>query len=190
MQRYASSESATLMVGAIVFPGLLVFTSLTLARILLASRLTIKLSTHLAHSDYIFGRKAGQPESCTHLLLFLQSPDELWKRIEGNKERDWYNASVAYWDRQEATFNGVLGGYGHVSEPDISESRKFLMKAMRRPLQEAAARQRKLTAIGETARHSYSSVCLTAYAITRSLRHFVILRLQQNWWSHAAKESP
>ncbi len=78
----------------------------------------------------------------------MHSPEELWKSIESDKERDWYSASVEYWDRQEASFNGVLGGYGHVSEPDVAESRKFLLKAMAGPIREVAARQRKLTAIG------------------------------------------
>ena len=35
---------------------------------------------------------------------------------------------MSYWDSQEASVNGVLGGYGHVSEDDITESRKFLFK--------------------------------------------------------------
>lgn len=56
---------------------------------------------------------------------------------------------MEYWDKQEASFDGVLGGYGHVSEPDIAESRKFLLKAMAGPLRQAAARHRKLAAIGE-----------------------------------------
>ena len=63
-------------------------------------------------------------------------------------DRDWYSASVQYWDNQEATFDGVLGGYGHVSEPDIAESRRFLLKALAGPLREAAAGQRQLVAIG------------------------------------------
>lgn len=78
----------------------------------------------------------------------LESPEELWKSIEDNKERDWYNQSVAYWDKQEASYNGVLGGFEHVSEPDIAESRKFLLKALAGPLEQAAAKNRKLVAIG------------------------------------------
>ena len=35
---------------------------------------------------------------------------------------------MSYWDCQEASVNGVLGGYGHVSDDDITESRKFLFK--------------------------------------------------------------
>jgi hypothetical protein len=78
----------------------------------------------------------------------LNCPEDLWKIIEDHKERDWYSASVAYWDKQEASYDGVLGGYGHVSEPDIAESRKFLMKALAGPLEQSAAKKRRLIAIG------------------------------------------
>ena len=58
-------------------------------------------------------------------------PEALWSELanapEGTQER-WYNKAVAYWDSQEASVNGVLGGYGHVSDDDITESRKFLLK--------------------------------------------------------------
>ena len=58
-------------------------------------------------------------------------PEALWSELanapEGTQER-WYNKAVAYWDSQEASVNGVLGGYGHVSDDDITESRKFLFK--------------------------------------------------------------
>ena len=40
--------------------------------------------------------------------------------------------AVAYWDGQEASDNGVLGGYGHLSGPDVRDSRAFLKK-VRRP---------------------------------------------------------
>ena len=102
----------------------------------------------------------------------MHSPENLWKSIESSKDRDWYSASVEYWDKQEASFNGVLGGYGHVSEPDIAESRNFLLKAMAGPMREAAAKRRKLTAIGRSvgniiphknfqwANFSISAVCI------------------------------
>lgn len=33
-----------------------------------------------------------------------------------------------YWDQQEASVNGVLGGYGHLSTADVRDSRAFLRK--------------------------------------------------------------
>jgi len=37
-------------------------------------------------------------------------------------------AVLQYWDRQEASVDGVLGGFGHVSDADIDGSRRFLLK--------------------------------------------------------------
>ncbi len=36
--------------------------------------------------------------------------------------------AVDYWDQQEASVNGVLGGYGHLSVTDVRDSRAFLCK--------------------------------------------------------------
>jgi hypothetical protein len=40
----------------------------------------------------------------------------------------WYTKAVDYWDKQDASDNGVLGGYGHLSGPDVRDSRAFLHK--------------------------------------------------------------
>ena len=40
----------------------------------------------------------------------------------------WYTKAVDYWDKQDASDNGVLGGYGHLSDPDVRDSRAFLQK--------------------------------------------------------------
>lgn len=69
--------------------------------------------------------------------------------MEETKGKSWYGAAVQYWDKQEASYDGVLGGYGHVSEADISESEKFLNKAFAKQLGEAAAKKQKLVAVGE-----------------------------------------
>jgi hypothetical protein len=46
----------------------------------------------------------------------------------------WYTTAVDYWDRQEASVNGVLGGYGHLTSPDVRDSRAFLKKVGRQPM--------------------------------------------------------
>jgi hypothetical protein len=46
-------------------------------------------------------------------------------KLSGSKE-DWYGHSVDYWNKQEASVNGVLGGYGDCSGIDIEISKKFL----------------------------------------------------------------
>ena len=38
------------------------------------------------------------------------TPQELWAKVAVDKENGWYGAAVAYWDRQEASYDGVLGG--------------------------------------------------------------------------------
>ena len=38
---------------------------------------------------------------------------------------------MSYWDRQEASDNGVLGGFGHLTTADVRDSRAFLRKARR-----------------------------------------------------------
>ena len=42
----------------------------------------------------------------------------------------WYSDAVAYWDAQEPSDNGVLGGHGHLSKIDIQDSESFLLKVM------------------------------------------------------------
>eukprot|EP00927_Polykrikos_kofoidii_P049651 TRINITY_DN43686_c0_g1_i1.p1 TRINITY_DN43686_c0_g1~~TRINITY_DN43686_c0_g1_i1.p1 ORF type:complete len:258 (+),score=43.00 TRINITY_DN43686_c0_g1_i1:63-776(+) len=55
-------------------------------------------------------------------------PNEFWKKeLSGpNGEKSWYAKGEAYWDNQEASVNGVLGGFGCTSEPDVRESKQFL----------------------------------------------------------------
>lgn len=59
-----------------------------------------------------------------------KSPTELWsntKDADGTHET-WYKKAVQYWDQQEASYDGVLGGYGHVSDADVADSRQLLLK--------------------------------------------------------------
>lgn len=68
------------------------------------------------------------------MLQVYDQPDTLWKELASvpdGTQQSWYNKAVSYWDTQEASVNGVLGGYGHVSDDDIIESRKFLFKVSR-----------------------------------------------------------
>ena len=65
---------------------------------------------------------------------------------------------MSYWDEQEASYDGVLGGYGHVSGADIEESDKFLKKAIATQLSEAKSGSRQLVALGESRAASLSSI--------------------------------
>ena len=103
-----------------------------------------------------------------HALIcqIYNSPDEFWATISTQKKADkshqlldetkssessvatWYSSAVEYWNRQEASTNGVLGGFGHVNTADIQDSRHFLMKAFLPNLKEAREGGRKTVAAG------------------------------------------
>ena len=38
------------------------------------------------------------------------TPEALWQSVEADKQASWYKPAVAYWDKQEASYDGVLGG--------------------------------------------------------------------------------
>lgn len=63
-----------------------------------------------------------------------QHPDELWQKAKGvdGTHRDWYQGAVQYWDQQEASYDGVLGGFGFVSDMDINDSATLLQRVRRR----------------------------------------------------------
>jgi protein N-terminal methyltransferase len=44
------------------------------------------------------------------------------------RQRRWYREGAKYWETQEATVNGVLGGFGHLSPVDIDSSKEFLLE--------------------------------------------------------------
>ena len=50
------------------------------------------------------------------------SAEEKNKQRVGNKE-NWYQGSVEYWDKQPATNDGVLGGYGKIHEAESDTSK-------------------------------------------------------------------
>jgi len=81
------------------------------------------------------------------------SPQQLWQATKdaGGSHSTWYKKAVEYWDQQEASCNGVLGGFGHLTDVDIRDSRIVLMKAWRAHLEAAAEGKRRLTAVGEHA---------------------------------------
>jgi protein N-terminal methyltransferase len=46
---------------------------------------------------------------------------KMWK-----KPSEWYAVGRDYWERQEASDDGVLGGFGRLNSTDVSGSRKFM----------------------------------------------------------------
>ena len=54
-----------------------------------------------------------------------------WKAVaagekDGTGKPLWYKKGIDYWDTVPATDDGVLGGYGHVSDADAKENVQFL----------------------------------------------------------------
>lgn len=60
---------------------------------------------------------------------------EMWAEEIGEGEaaeaqyrtKEWYNKGVGFWEKVEASVDGVLGGYGHVNGRDVKDSNEFLV---------------------------------------------------------------
>ncbi|CAD7936347.1 unnamed protein product [Amoebophrya sp. A25] len=60
--------------------------------------------------------------------------DEFWKKQIAEQTRDgWYSKAISYWDKQEASVEGVLGGFGYTSVQDLRESKRLLQMLRGRP---------------------------------------------------------
>ena len=51
---------------------------------------------------------------------------EIGDGIDPHKKIDWYRKGVGYWEGVEASMNGMLGGYDHVSDVDVKGNEVFL----------------------------------------------------------------
>ncbi|KAF3563624.1 hypothetical protein DY000_02013375 [Brassica cretica] len=65
----------------------------------------------------------------------FNSAQEMWREAIGEegdetKKTQWYRDGVSYWEGVEASVDGVLGGYGHVNDADITGSEVFLKTLM------------------------------------------------------------
>eukprot|EP01023_Acetabularia_acetabulum_P015381 TRINITY_DN1744_c0_g1_i4.p1 TRINITY_DN1744_c0_g1~~TRINITY_DN1744_c0_g1_i4.p1 ORF type:complete len:272 (-),score=38.06 TRINITY_DN1744_c0_g1_i4:1660-2475(-) len=82
--------------------------------------------------------------------LAYESQQEFWQKKkdnDGDSYLNWYQKSVEYWDQQEASNDGVLGGYGQVNQVDIQESKALLKRILWPQIQEGLKVKRKLCAI-------------------------------------------
>ncbi|KAL4590278.1 hypothetical protein LXL04_003205 [Taraxacum kok-saghyz] len=78
----------------------------------------------------------------------FKNADEMWREEVGDSQKklDWYRNGVGYWQGVDASVDGVLGGYGHVNEPDIKSSEAFL-NTLLNELIPNAGRNRHLVAL-------------------------------------------
>lgn len=80
----------------------------------------------------------------------FKSAEEMWREQVGedqSKKTDWYREGVGYWEGVEASTDGVLGGFGHVSDADVRDSEAFLNGLLSELLPNAANSQRHLVAL-------------------------------------------
>lgn len=56
----------------------------------------------------------------------IESVDEIWKAIETKKKEAWYDKADEYWETQESSINGMLGGFSELDVADIRESKLFI----------------------------------------------------------------
>jgi hypothetical protein len=75
-------------------------------------------------------------------IQMYQHAEELWDQSkDGDGSHDtWYKKAVSYWDKQEPTYDGVLGGFGFVSEIDVRDSKALLEKVAKVQLQRLSLR--------------------------------------------------
>ena len=56
-----------------------------------------------------------------------EAAEAFWKEeIEKQGREGWYGRALQYWDAQEASVDGVLGGFGHTTGQDLRESGRLL----------------------------------------------------------------
>lgn len=55
-----------------------------------------------------------------------ESPSSNPAADPSNNQDEWYSKGHDYWNSVDATVDGVLGGFGHLDGPDITDSRAFL----------------------------------------------------------------
>ncbi|XP_019156326.1 PREDICTED: alpha N-terminal protein methyltransferase 1 [Ipomoea nil] len=103
----------------------------------------------------------------------FRNAEEMWREEvgeEGSKSQ-WYGTAIRYWEKVDATVDGVLGGYGHVNDADIAASDAFLTSI----LAERFPAQRDAPTAGRTSRHLVALDCGSGIGrVTKNLllRHF------------------
>eukprot|EP00736_Rhodelphis_marinus_P006869 Rmarinus@m.23485 len=60
----------------------------------------------------------------------IASIEKLWE--EQLKDKQWYKRGADYWKTQDATNDGMLGGYEFISNDDVETSRDFLCEIFNR----------------------------------------------------------
>ncbi|EFJ37080.1 hypothetical protein SELMODRAFT_140975 [Selaginella moellendorffii] len=65
------------------------------------------------------------------------SREDMWKEEAGSgiaespKRKEWYQKGISYWEGVDPTVDGVLGGFGKVSNRDVIDSNAFLTELLK-----------------------------------------------------------
>lgn len=73
-------------------------------------------------------------------------------------EKQFYSKAKTYWKQIPPTVDGMLGGYGHISNIDLSSSRKFLQRFLRVGRSDVHSRRRRCGS-GGTGRAAWGATC-------------------------------
>ena len=79
-------------------------------------------------------RPAPSFRGCDDLGRDVGTHEEFWAKVKrGAKTPEgkplWYARGIEYWDDVDASVDGVLGGFAHVSAPDARDNAKLLKDA-------------------------------------------------------------
>ncbi|KAK3041864.1 hypothetical protein RJ639_001232 [Escallonia herrerae] len=91
----------------------------------------------------------------------FKSAEEMWREEVGdaNRRSQWYKQGVGYWQGVEASVDGVLGGYGHVSEADIKASEAFLNTLFADYIPDAATNRHLVALVEEVVLRECGNLC-------------------------------
>jgi len=107
------------------------------------------------------------------------STNEMWKaelgRADPTSADGWYGKGVKYWDGVDATVDGVLGGYGKVTDVDIKESCAFLLALQDRNLLSLSEPTRAVDCGAGIGRISEGMLCkmFTCVDLVEPVKHFL-----------------
>jgi protein N-terminal methyltransferase len=82
-----------------------------------------KITTSLQESGYPICGRISESD------IAYESMDDLWQQVWYDHETkvDWYGTASTYWGEQvPSTVDGMLGGFGSISNIDLSASRTFV----------------------------------------------------------------
>ena len=92
--------------------------------------------------EYFVGKMTGSGRNNDNTKQY-NTVDELWKEEVEKDEAlraKWYKKAIDYWEEQDTSVNGVLGGFEETSAPDLKGSTKFIQRILALPEDKLASK--------------------------------------------------